>query len=500
MNVEFQDLGDDKESYRWTNLIVSNRTRDDYSRIIELGKALDRSGVALARATQQVMDVDQWMRAAAYQSLVGAADAYFTGSNVHNFRLYVRPDGKVLYLPWDWDSAFQLSNSAALVGTGRFAQVVRLPANLRLFYGHMLDIVDRSFNREYMDEWTRHYGQLAGRNFASRLSYIDRRTQFVAERIGRDFPPMEFSVTTPETLQVGTPVATVEGRGWVDVREIRLAGGDQPLDVVWQASAGAVADSWQARFPVAFGTHTYTLEAYDYRGNRIASKPITIESTDPQRPVQDFLRVSELHYHPSGSEDSEFIELTNISSGDGAVTFDMTGVSIAQGPSEPFTFAGGTTLAPGDFLLVVNDQEAFQAAYPHVDLARIAGQYQGDLANSGERLALLDSHGNTVLDFPYGDGEPWPERADGRAPRWFWSIPSARRPRSTASSIVRAQATNSAAHRVPPQQNPWASRSTKCCRVLIHLVPPATRLSWQTSARGPSTLAAGSSVTMLTTC
>ena len=39
LNLDFRDLGDDKEAYRWTNLIVSNRTRDDYSAIIALHKA-----------------------------------------------------------------------------------------------------------------------------------------------------------------------------------------------------------------------------------------------------------------------------------------------------------------------------------------------------------------------------------------------------------------------------------------------------------------------------
>jgi len=50
-----------------------------------------------------VLDLDEWLRVMAYEELVGVADAYFTGANIHNFRVYVRPeDQKVLYLPWDW--------------------------------------------------------------------------------------------------------------------------------------------------------------------------------------------------------------------------------------------------------------------------------------------------------------------------------------------------------------------------------------------------------------
>ena len=112
-NVEIQDLGDDKEAYRWTNLILNNRTRDNFDSIIAMGKAFSQTGEELFEQTRDVLDIDQWMRAAAHQSLFQPADAYYTGSNIHNFRLYVRPDGKVLYMPWDWDSAFQGSTQCA---------------------------------------------------------------------------------------------------------------------------------------------------------------------------------------------------------------------------------------------------------------------------------------------------------------------------------------------------------------------------------------------------
>ena len=42
------------------------------------------------------------------------------------------------------------------------------------------------------------------------------------------------------------------------------------------------------------------------------------------------------------------------------------------------------------------------------------GQFtSGGLSNGGESITLVDSLGQTVLDFSYDDSEPWPQRADG---------------------------------------------------------------------------------------
>ena len=413
-NVEIQDLGDDKEAYRWTNLIVSNRTRDDYRSIIQMGKAFSAEGDELFTATRDILDIDQWMRTAAYQSLLGPSDAYFTGSNIHNFRLYVRPDdGKVLYMPWDWDSSFQRSTSARLVGGGRLGQIVNFPANLRLFFGHMLDIVESTYNEAYMSTWAEHYGGLAGQDFTNRLRYIDRRSDFVVGAVRDEFPEIEFGVTTPTSTVVDDTSITVTGTGWVNVREIRLAQRDESLELEWLTGAGGNADTWTTTVPLPFGASVLTFEAYDFQGQLIGSEVIEVESTVSNRPLNDFLRITELHYNPDGSDATEFIELANISSGASATTIDLSGVWLADGPAEPFVIPTGIVLAPGAYALIVANQQAFEAAYPEVDSQTILGEYAGSLDNGGERIALTDDVGNEIVTFTYADGGLWPEAADG---------------------------------------------------------------------------------------
>ncbi len=129
-------------------------------------------------------------------------------------------------------------------------------------------------------------------------------------------------------------------------------------------------------------------------------------------PVQEFLRISELHFHPLApadatypDEDYEFIELVNRSD---SVTLDLRGVRITG--AVEFVFGGGplSTLVPGGRVLVVANPAAFESR--HGSGLPVAGAYQGRLDNGGERIRLLDPVGEEILDFRYAD---WFPESDG---------------------------------------------------------------------------------------
>ena len=424
--VAIQDLGDDKEDYRWNSLIVSNRTRDDYDSIIAMGKAMSLSGSALDEASRAAMDVDEWMRTLAFQSLVGPADA-----GIHNFRLYARPeDNRVLYMPWDWDSAFMRSTTAAVVEGYYASKVVNLPANLRAYYGHIKDIIDTSFNTAYMSQWTDHYGQLAGQNFAGRLNYVNARSNFVLGQLPAAFALM---LNDAGPIDVGAQdAAVVAGRAWIDVFDIRLAGTDEPLDVTWVTDQQtAWADGWQVTIPVEYGTNDYTFQAYDFHGNQIDSLTLSITSSLSGRPVEEFLRIGEIMYNPAepaatgpetawtDNDDFEFIELVNTSA---AQTLVLDGVAFTSGVT--FTFPDDnpavdeTSLPPGNRIVLVRDLAAFEARYDTSQM-NVVGPYRNPsngsnkLANNGETIRLETAVGALVQEFTYNDSAAWPQRADG---------------------------------------------------------------------------------------
>ncbi|MBA7481158.1 hypothetical protein ES707_16628 [subsurface metagenome] len=119
------------------------------------------------------------------------------------------------------------------------------------------------------------------------------------------------------------------------------------------------------------------------------------------------LRISELMYHPkdTGSPDdpnTEYVELVNV--GTSAINLNLVrftnGIDFTFGPDE---------LTPGQNILVVKNEAAFEAKYGTGRY--IAGEYTGSLSNGGERIRLEDAIGTMIADFRYRDG--WRETTDG---------------------------------------------------------------------------------------
>ncbi|MES2569986.1 MAG: lamin tail domain-containing protein, partial [Verrucomicrobiota bacterium] len=168
-----------------------------------------------------------------------------------------------------------------------------------------------------------------------------------------------------------------------------------------------------------FGENPITLNAYDFQGALVGTKSITITSTLPAPSAREFLRVTELHYHPappngaeldvtSDKDDFEFIELCNLSSN----PLEVGGCSFVAGID--FLFPLNTRLAAGERIVVVRNIAAFQSRYGAAH--RIAGEYgpADSLNNNGELITLLDATGALIQSFAYNDAATWPGDADGK--------------------------------------------------------------------------------------
>jgi hypothetical protein len=125
------------------------------------------------------------------------------------------------------------------------------------------------------------------------------------------------------------------------------------------------------------------------------------EATFAVGPVKDNLRITEIMYHPPDANDgsdpnTEFIELKNIGTG----TISLNLVSFTDGID--FTFPD-INLAGGDYVVVVEDQNAFGLRYPSFS-GTIAGEYTGKASNAGERIELCDAAGQIIHNFSFKDG------------------------------------------------------------------------------------------------
>jgi len=417
--VSVSNLGDSKEFYRWFFLKKSNREEDDFAPIIAYNKKFSQSGAAFESGLEEVVDVDGWLRGMAYAVLSGAGDNAAAGSG-HNAQYYAHPDGRVMFLPHDMDFGFITSRS--IFANSECSKLTGDPGRLRIYLGHLQNMIATTFNPGYMATWTSHLAALdPGQSWCDDLTFVTDRSNNVLSQIDFQIAPVSFAITTPSPLVVGTSQAQVEGDGWVNIREIRLAGTTVPLDLTWLDS-----DSWEVTLPVDPGLHDYTLEAVDFSGTVVGTGTISIENTTLAEPASaQNLAISEVMYHPAdptaaeiaaGFDDDlfEFIELMNI----GAASVYLTGCAFTTGIN--FSLPS-ITLAPGERVVLARDRAAFLSRHPGAGASLVAGEYYGigdtnKLSNGGEEIVLSDALGADIRRFTYSDILSWPTAPDGDGP------------------------------------------------------------------------------------
>ena len=137
------------------------------------------------------------------------------------------------------------------------------------------------------------------------------------------------------------------------------------------------------------------------------------------------IRVTEIMYNPRPptpgtaetnypSGDFEFIELQN--TGDHPI--GLAGLAFNTGIRFDFSEAPVSTLAPGEYAILVRNLSAFAIRYPDWTGITILGRFQGrfykptgSLANNGESLGLTDGLGRDIQQFVYDDA--WHPTTDG---------------------------------------------------------------------------------------
>jgi hypothetical protein len=264
LDMDFGDMGPDKEAYRWNYQIKSHREKDDYSDLMAMARTFSLTGDAFARQIGQVINVDEWMRLFACQSLGAIADTYNV-SHPHNLKLYVRPDDhKIEALPWDTDRSFANSATSSIYGSSgsKLQKILALPAYRRLFLGHMYDIMNTTFRTEYLSPWIAYYATHAEANVTSTIeSLVKNRRAYALSQLPAETPFAILSATGN-----GDQTLTLTGQAWIDVTQVRLQGRPEALDLVWTDTT-----HWSATVTPPSGVQAITLEAYGRKGQFLGS-------------------------------------------------------------------------------------------------------------------------------------------------------------------------------------------------------------------------------------
>lgn len=407
--VSLMNLGSDKEIYRWNWIVENGRSADNYTDLINALTAIGQTGgsAAFNSQTAQYVDVSQWLRATIGPALFGVFDNYLgTANNQHNAFIYFPPGGKATLFPWDMDYLNQGNNGANArldnftVG-GDLPKFLLNPVYKRLYWGHMQDILNRSFNTATMTKWATHYSRFSSDNMVPMVSnYLTPRAAFAQEKINAAIPATPFTISSPpDNTSVNAASVTLTGAGWINVDEVRLVGSTEPLPIVWTSET-----AFTLTLPLLAGSQTYTLKAYNPQGMEVGTITRTYTNTSSIIPAAvGNLTVTELNYNPASADDlDEFIELTNLT----ASTLDLSNCHFdetGQG-GIAYTFPAGTQLAPRARIIVVRNRTSYQTAYGNLNnLALNQWASTSALSNSGETITLYAANGTLLLSFAYND-------------------------------------------------------------------------------------------------
>jgi hypothetical protein len=128
--------------------------------------------------------------------------------------------------------------------------------------------------------------------------------------------------------------------------------------------------------------------------------------------------INEINYNsPDFPNSGDWVELHNPNT----TAVDISGWYLSDESNAYFNLPVGTVLAPGAFLLLVENGADFRAVYTGV--GNLLGDF-GDnsifesfkLSNGGERIQLRNANGALIDEVRYDDATPWPVEADGKGP------------------------------------------------------------------------------------
>lgn len=122
------------------------------------------------------------------------------------------------------------------------------------------------------------------------------------------------------------------------------------------------------------------------------------------------LVITEVHYRPLDGNPYEFLEIMNA----GTTPVDANGFRLE---GVRYAFPPGTVLAPNAVLVLASSASptSFADHYPGVP---VFGYFDGELANGGERLAIVDRNGRSITSLRYRSDDGWPDPAQ----QWGSSI------------------------------------------------------------------------------
>ncbi len=415
-NPYFPDEGTDAAFFAMSDYIIQN----------------DMTDPAHYAAAQKLVDWENWVDYFATEMYIANGD-WFSSMYFNNLRIYRAPDLRWRFLLFD---ATYSQNNNVSVSTNILQEALADPAVPNRYTDMMVSLLQNPSFKNYfinrfadllneywtpaktlaiideniieisseIDRQSQRWGSLSGTDWINAVTYLKNfhrdRPDYQRQQI-QDFFSLNNQVEI--TLQ-----AEPAGAGVIKISTVipdsypwtGIYYDGNPVRVTAIPNAGYSFDHWSTSVPLG------DLEA-SFELNFTEDVTLTAHFTGSSKAVM--LDISEIQYHPDPTSDSgDWFEIRN----DGDYPIDLTGYLVQDRRwYHQYEIGTGAIVAPGQFLVVTEDDARFTALHPGV--FNKTGQMEFGLDDDGDQIRLLDREGTSVLSLTYDDSSLWPCTPDG---------------------------------------------------------------------------------------
>ncbi|MBN2508094.1 MAG: lamin tail domain-containing protein [Verrucomicrobia bacterium] len=414
--------------YRWNWKPRAMRgSANDFRVLLDLVDAVNSQGAAYIPAVESQVDMEHWMRTFAMNDLASYWDA-FGNPNYKNTYLYKPERSGWKLFCWDFDVGLgagigidnELYNAPLFPGNidPTVQRLYQTPVFVRAYWRALEEAVNTFFTAEAVTPIvTAKYDAFVanGVNLTSPLvssgrgyslpGFVAQRRAWLLTQLATVAAP--FAVAAPDQVTLDTNLLVLNGTAPVGVAALTVNG--QPYPAAW-----ASVSNWTLRIPVPAGSNLLTIAGVDRLGHPVdgATRDLAVTFSGTNLSPVGVVVISEIMFNPL-TPDTSFVELHNTSA---THAFDLSGWRVN---GLGFTFPSGSTLLPGQFIVLARDAIAFGAAFGNDQ--PVFAEFEGALDNDGETLSLrmpgaAPGEEIEVDRVTYDDLAPWPTAANGQGP------------------------------------------------------------------------------------
>lgn len=438
------DAGDKRTaSYRWNWASQTDgATANDFSGIFDLVDAVNTSDDdAYTSAVRSLVDMEQWMRVFALEHTIGNWDSYGYGNGQNMYA--VKPStGKWQLMMWDLDigsgsssgesattDLFRLTNPFFPQVNGdrtivrrmyehpefvrHFWRTLQQAANGPMTEARVNSIVDKKFDK------LREVFGTSIRSPSAIKTYMKNRREFILKELAENVSA-EFSVqgVTGGNLLTQTNPVAIRGTAPVSVRNIAINGASFPVH--WTSPT-----EWEFEYSLFETTTDLQIDGVTSNGDLEPESSLTvsieftgeINNINPNIVINEWMAINDRTLaDPVDGDFEDWVELTNA----GTEAIDLSGYTLTDDIETPTKWSFpigqiGTTLAPGEFLLVWLDSEPDQNS-PESGL-----HASFSLNGGGEEIGLFTPEGARMDAVKFSAQSP--DISMGRTPDGSRSLP-----------------------------------------------------------------------------